>query len=570
MNSADLLAYAPDLAPDQWSERDRRYLEPFATNLDGPVTVLRNLPPEIVGALSSRASRASKGLLRVLLDEYIYPIADGEDRELAAELGRVVAFLHKHGFKNILNNARAQKLYATWYAQYGDDSIGQVTGAHVVTRLSQVAMKEVEDQRIGLEPIEQSSRYVRFDRKVGLPGQGGRYLYYVPKPDLERLGLADEYAAVMDTLFDTYAELLPELAAWLAEKYPEEKPTVVEKKALDILRGLLPMATIGQVAFRGNGQAWEYLIARSSHHELGEMRWFSGALRAELDREIPSLLFRLDKEDSLHYQRELAGRRGRVRSLLTRFETEGVIPQFGNGSHSAVKLLEYDPHAEEKIVAAALYNESHAPWSALLTAAHAMTAEERLEALRAYVGDRKARWQKVGRALENAELFFEITMNIGAYRDLHRHRMHTQERQPFSIYHGYDIPVELVDAGLEERYISALDSDRLLALFNRLEDESPLLAQYVVPLAYRVRFYQRQNLRQFFWETELRTIPEGHPDYRAVEQEKVRLVLAKLPSLGEFLKANMQQYVFARRGQDERIAQKTERIAEGLSGEGKR
>ncbi|MDP3947270.1 MAG: FAD-dependent thymidylate synthase [bacterium] len=565
MNHQDLERYAPDLAPEEWSERDRRYLEPFATNLDGPVTVIHNLPPEIVGALCSRASRASKSLLRVFLDEYVYPIADGEDPKLAAELDLVVDFLREHGFKNILNNARAQKLYATWYAQYGDDSIGQVTGAHVVTRLSQVAMKEAEDQRIALEPIEQSTRFVRLDQKVR-----GRYLYYVPWPDLERLGLLGEYTAAMDMLFDTYAALIPELTAWFAEKYPEEKPTVIEKKALDTLRGLLPMATQGQVAFRGNGQAYEYLIARNSHHELGELRWFAGALRAELDREIPSLLLRLDKEESMHYQRELAGRRGRMRAIVRRFEADGTIPQFSNDSNFTVKLLECDSHAEEKIVAAALWNESHASWSALQDAARAMTPEERLEVVRAYVGDRQARWQKVGRALENAELFFEITMNIGAYRDLHRHRMHTQERQPFSMHHRYDLPVELVDAGLDGRFVAALDSDRLSALFERLEDENPLLAQYVVPLAYRVRFYQRQNLRQFFWETELRTIPEGHPDYRAVEQEKVRLVLAKLPAIGEFLKANMQQYVFARRGQDERIADKEKRVVEGLSGEGKK
>ncbi|MDO8536629.1 MAG: FAD-dependent thymidylate synthase, partial [bacterium] len=225
--------YAPDFPAETWSERDRYLLAPFVSSLDGFISVLKNLPPEIVGALCSRASRASKSLLRVLLDEYIYPILNGEDKELARELEQVIDFLHKHGFKNILNNQRAQAFFAKWLSQYGDDSIAQMTGTHVtIWGISQVAMKFVEDQRIGLEPIEKSTRYVNFGNKVG-----GRYLYYIPRPDLERLGLLNEYISAMDHLFDTYVELQQPLIAWLKENF-SEKDSVLEKKAFDTLRGL--------------------------------------------------------------------------------------------------------------------------------------------------------------------------------------------------------------------------------------------------------------------------------------------------------------------------------------------
>src|SRR5215475_4124344 len=180
--------YRPDFSPGHWSDRDRHFLEAFASNPDGIVSVLRNLPPEITGALCSRASRASGSLLEVLLKEYIYPIVNGEDATLAAELEDTIDFLKEHGFKNILNNQRAQAFYFKWLSQYGDDSIAQVTGTHVIVwGLSQVAMKFIEDQRIGLEPIEKSTRYVNFGSKVG-----GKYLYYVPRPDLEQLGLLPE------------------------------------------------------------------------------------------------------------------------------------------------------------------------------------------------------------------------------------------------------------------------------------------------------------------------------------------------------------------------------------------
>src|ERR1044071_5079667 len=112
--------YRPDFSPGRWSERDREFLEAFASNPDGIVSVLRNLPPEITGALCSRASRASASLLEVLLSEYIYPIVDGEDARLAGELEETVRFLKEDGFKKILNNQRAQAFYSKWLSQYGD------------------------------------------------------------------------------------------------------------------------------------------------------------------------------------------------------------------------------------------------------------------------------------------------------------------------------------------------------------------------------------------------------------------------------------------------------------------
>src|ERR1051325_10212712 len=192
--------YRPDFNPGKWSDRDRHFLEAFATNPRGIVSVLRNLPPEITGALCSRASRASGSLLEVLLKEYIDPILTGDDAALAQELEDTVRFLKEHGFKNILNNQRAQAFYSKWLSQYGDDSIAQITGTHVlVWGISQVAMKFIEDQRVGLEPIEKSTRYVNFGTK-----SAGRYLYYIPKPDLDRYGMLAEYTAVMDHLFNTY------------------------------------------------------------------------------------------------------------------------------------------------------------------------------------------------------------------------------------------------------------------------------------------------------------------------------------------------------------------------------
>jgi len=546
----DVSQYRPDFSAGDWSAEDLKFLEAFASNPRGIISVLRNLPPEITGALCSRASRASGSLWEVLLQEYLYPIVNGDDRGVAKELEETVAFLKDHGFKNILNNQRAQAFYSKWLSQYGDDSIAQITGTHVIAwGISQVAMKFIEDQRVGLEPIEKSTRYVNFGSK-----SGGRYLYYIPRPDLERYGLLDEYRAVMDQLFDTYVSLLPPLQTWLRANF-DEKDSVLEKKAFDTLRGLLPMATLGQVAFRGNAQAFEYLINRTARHPLGELRWFAQDLKRELDTEIPSLLLRISDEKSQEYQTYLNRRYENVRKLEVREEIDRV-------PRAEVRLVELDPESETKILAAILFQQSHGTWEQALAVAGSWGEEERRKVFDAYLPSRKGRWYKVGRAFESAYMRFEIVMDIGSYRDLHRHRMMTQERQVFSAHHGFATPAELVEAGLSERFERAVE--RAAELFRKLEPLDRELAQYAVPLACRVRFYQWQNFRQLFWEAELRTVSQGHPDYRFIEHEKYRLIREKFPMIASYMLVDTNDYAIARRGTEERILEKEKRIIEEL------
>jgi thymidylate synthase ThyX len=542
--------YQPDFSPASWTPRDRHFLEAFTTNPDGIVSVLRNLPPEITGALCSRASRASGSLLEVLLKEYIYPIIDGDDPALAAELEQTVQFLRDHGFKHILNNQRAQAFYSKWLSQYGDDSIAQITGSHVIVwGISQVAMKFIEDQRVGLEPIEKSTRYVNFGTKVG-----GKYLYYVPKPDLERHGLLRDYIDTMDHLFATYVSLLPPLQDWL-RKTVDERGSILEKKAFDTLRGLLPMSTLGQVAFRGNAQAFEYLINRTAQHPLGELRWFARELKCELDKEIPSLLLRLNDEKSRDYQQYLSGRYQAVRQFMQQ-------PSVETRSKPQVRLVEYDDKSEIRILAAILFQQIHSSWSDALSKAEALTEAEKHDVFSRYFLRRSARWQKVGRALENAYLRFEIIMDIGSYRDLHRHRMMTQERQEFSTFHGYNVPTEIEQSNLAGPFEEALQ--RADALFRKMEPVDRDLAQYAVPLAYRMRFYQWQNFRQLFWETELRTVSQGHPDYRFIEHEKYRFVKEKFPLIASFMLVDLNDYAIARRGTEEQILAKEQKLIERL------
>jgi thymidylate synthase ThyX len=314
------------------------------------------------------------------------------------------------------------------------------------------------------------------------------------------------------------------------------------------------MSTLGQVAFRGNAQAFEYLINRTAKHSLGELRWFAGELKRELDKEIPSLLLRVSDEKSQEYQDYLSRRYENVRQL----EPPVVEPAAG----AQVRLVEYDPDSELKILAGILFQQTHGTWGQALDRARGLSAEQRREVFDAYVPGRKGRWYKVGRAFENAYMRFEIVMDAGSYRDLHRHRMMTQERQLFSTHHGFTTPSELTDSGLSSAFNEAIE--RAAGLFRKLEVVDCDLAQYAVPLASRMRFYQWQNFRQLFWEAELRTVSQGHPDYRFIEHEKYRLIQEKFPLIASYMLVDTADYTIARRGTEERILEKEKKIMEGL------
>lgn len=145
-------------------------------------------------------------------------------------------------------------------------------------------------------------------------------------------------------------------------------------------------------------------------------------------------------------------------------------------------------------------------------------------------------------------------MDIGGWRDLHRHRMLTQQRQLFGCEHGYDIPGEVKEAGFSAEYAGVMDKAK--QVYEEIAEQDGEIAQYAVPMGYRVRFMQWQNIRECFWEMELRTIPEGHPSYRNIEQEKFRLFEEAYPLIAEYMQVNMEDYNFARRGQEEKIQSK--------------
>jgi thymidylate synthase ThyX len=526
----------------EFTADEERSLTPFFTNLDRPVFGLK-LPQEVAGALFSRYSRSAKSLRRTFLDEFL------GDPELGLK-GLLGAQTSASDNSAALKKARA--FYDRVLVGYGDDSVAQLGGAHIACEnISNVAAKLLEDARIGIAPLEKSTRYVRFDQKDA----AGQYLFY-REPKIMASRHREAYLEVMNLLFDTYSRQMEPMLEFVSGSLPIEQMEVrdpatgrplsydeakqneklrrwaetayratVRAHACDVLRSYLPAATLTNVGMFGVGQAFEYLLSKLYSHDLTEAKELASAMHGELNQLIPSFVKRAQFNDYL------AGTTAAAKALAAR-----SLRTISAATTETVTLIDYDAAAEEKILAAILYGHARHPLQQSRQIAAAMGQEARREILQEIFAKRRHRRDKPSRALENVYYTFDILGNLGCYRDLHRHRVLTQERQDFTTVHGYDTPPEIEEAGFKPAF------DRCMGpaaeLYERMYRELPSEAQYVVPFAYRIRWYMKMNLREAVHFCELRTMPQGHPDYRFIAQEiwrKIQEVHPTLAEIGKFI-----------------------------------
>jgi len=526
---------------ETFTDEERKLLAPFVSNFDKPVFVLRNLPEVVKGALFSRYSRSTKSLRRTLLDEFIK-----SDIGFADVTGDVST-------DDAIATDKAEKFYDRVLVQYGDDSVAELAGAHIALEdISIVATKIVEDARLGLSPLEKSTRYVYFDQKVD-----GKYRFY-REPTLMKSEFAEEYEQTCNMLFDVYSSLIPKVSEYVKGKMPKDEKisdrvyeATVRAKTCDTLRGLLPASTLTNMGFFGNGRSYEYLITKMYAEPLAEMKELAASMQNELRTVIPSFVKRPDSEHGKMMQDYFSN----VRQDM---EQKGA-PLGNDTDNTDVKLVDYDKDAEEKILVSALYPYSGLTMEKLKEKISGMSDEEKAAILNSYVGKRTNRRHKPGRAFEEAYYTFEICTNFGAYRDLHRHRVLTQQRQLLGCTLGATVPQEITKSGHVDEFVDAMEAAR--KVWEKIHARYPKESQYVVPLAYNIRWQITMNLREAFHFCELRSARQGHIDYRIIAQKMFEEMQKVHPNLAKSMKyMDMDKYEFERLEAEKRIDRKIEEL----------
>jgi thymidylate synthase ThyX len=449
---------------------------------------------------------------------------------------------------------KAHDFYDRILDGFGDDSIAELGGAHLaIENVSMIATKALEDSRIGGSPLEKSTRYIYFDQK-----KDGEYLFY-KEPVLMTSAFRDLYLQTCNHLFATYSKLIPILTAQMEEKLPKENhisktayTAALRAKVLDCLRGLLPASSLTNLGFFGNGRFFEQLIRKLSIHNLSELQETSKEILAELTKVIPSFVKRAGPANK--YAQAYGCFSEQMREDLRRL-AKIHCPNISEKKDPGVFLISSDPDAEKKVAGALLFEHVDASLSDLWEKARNLSEEEVARILDAACLSRENRRHKSPRALEMASFTFEIVADFGIYRDLQRHRMLTQERQLLTCNYGYFVPPEIVGTEMEKEYIQAMEEAK--KAYDLIAKELPEEAQYVVPMAYHLRWYFHVNLRSLQWLAELRSSPAGHPSYRLVAQEMVRQVCNVCPAFERFFRfVDFEGYDLGRMGQEMRRVEK--------------
>lgn len=512
------------ISDEKFTEEQVNILQKYVSSMTSNIYVLKNLPEVIKGALFSRYSRSPFGLRTLLLNEFIM----NQDFSFS----KCIQSQNEEA-DQILAIQKAQDFYEKILEGFGDDSIGELGGAHLaLENVSIIAAKAIEDCRIGGSPLEKSTRYIYFDQKVN-----GDYRFY-KEPILMTSAYKELYLNTCRMLFETYTRLIPPMTAFFEKQFPKKESisevayrAALRAKVLDCLRGLLPAGSLTNLGVFGNGRFFENLIKKLNSCNLAEFQEIGKSSYNELSKVIPSFIKRT--QSSSRHQIEYVNFIEQTRNNLKILSDEHC-KQITSNKKSSIQLINYDPSSVSKVCAALLFEYNQVSLKELQVYCSNLSEDEIIRIFEAASSARENRRHKSPRALENATFIFEMVADFGIYRDLQRHRMLTQERQLLSCEYGYFTPNEILGTDMEKEYENAMKLAK--KAYDTIAIELPEEAQYVVPMAYNLHWYFHINLRALQWLCELRSSPAGHPNYRFVAQEMAKQVTSVLPQFECFFK----------------------------------
>jgi thymidylate kinase/thymidylate synthase ThyX len=490
------------------------FLKDAVTNTEGNVYAFNDkMSPLTIAAAMARLSRRGDDMRITILDEFA--AAMGKDEKL---LQRVIT-------------------------AYGDDSVQQLVGQHLVVEgASNLLTKKLEWGRLAAY-LEQSTRYIYFDQK----DENGKYKYYIPTDFDNKTKVT--YEETMDRIFDLYSEMVRKTTAYVRSNSSvpkEEQDTAwqgaTRAQACDAVRPVLPVATKSTVGIFASGQALESLIMHLMSDDLPEAREVGKQILEESRNVIPTFLERADKPDrggaTMAY---VANTRHAVRELADKY-----LPDNHASETEAVNLTAVWPRNELDLVPDMLYEHSNLPLKELQEEVSTWPISRRMDVFEAYMGERLNRRHRPGRALEKAHYSWDLVCDYGIFRDLQRHRMvDDMNWQLLTPRYGYDIPQLVEDAGMTDLFEECFDLS--LQLYSTLQAAGyNLEAQYATLLGHKMRWKVTYNAREAFHLHELRTSPQGHPGYRKLVQQMHDKLAEVHPMMAEAMK-------FVNQGEDEAL-----------------
>jgi thymidylate synthase ThyX len=530
----------------EFSNRERKILKKHFSNSDKSVFAV--ITPRQVdrGALMSRYSRTDKSMRKIFLDEFLK------------------------------NKNRGEEFYDRVLLEYGDDSVAELGIAQIaVEGLSNIAVKKIEDRRIGFSYLEKSSRYVSWDKKIK-----GKYKFLY-EPIIMKTKFADEYINACKLDFEIYSKNIDPMLKLIRErdsinnyKFKDKDgkerkfnainddsiiksairiyKAATKAKALDALRSLLPASTLTNVGVTGNGRSFEYLLSILFASKLKEENDLASQIKHELDTTIKSFVRRSDDKYGKILQRYLNSIKKSAQNIAKTSISGTPI------KGKMVKLVESETEIKviNSVISAIIYEQSPGiSFENILQQVKKIPTERKKKIILEMTNIRKNRRHRPSRAFEMAEYTFDLVTNFGMFRDFHRHRALTLERQLLTTFHGFDMPQEVKDLGIENEFKECMSNTD--NVFKKIQKRFPEEAQYVVNFAYNYPYMMKMNMREAVHMIELRTVPQGHQDYRIVAQKMYQAINRKHPILSNIMKfVDMNKYELERFESEKRTEEK--------------
>jgi thymidylate synthase ThyX len=431
-----------------------------------------------------------------------------------------------------LSDEKSAQFHEKWVVGYGHASVAEHAVLHIAfENVSRLAIESIEGNRLA-SYTEKSTRYQRW----------GPDDFTVP-PELEGHPLCHAYVETIRLLFKTYADSLEPVRSLVLDRFPRrenEKDEAwdrrIRSKYVDVCRFILPAAALANVGMTANARVLENTIRKMLSHELAEVRQIGEKVKEVALGETPTLV---KYADAVSYLVE------------TSREIRELEISSGEGDDRGwCGLIDYDKDGEEKILAAALYRFGEISYARALNYVESLSEEQKANLAKSLLG-RLGKYDVPLRELEYSTYTFDLIMDQGAYAEFKRHRMMTQTPQKLTTRLGYATPTLITEAAFESRYEAAMDA--AARMYEKLHQENPSVAQYVVPNGFNRRVLAQFNLREAYAFCQLRSAANAHFSIRRVAQ-RIHEEMARVhPLLTKYMKLHEESWESVEEGNFTRV-----------------
>lgn len=420
-----------------------------------------------------------------------------------------------------LTEEKSAQFHEKWVVGYGHGSVAEHSVLSIaMENVTILATKVIEDNRLA-SYTEKSTRYQVFDRNT----------YYKPKKIMDDPELGPLYQKTGNLLFDTYTELVEPMKEYMKRHHPQPEgmsdglyQNTLKARACDEIRYILPTSTLTNLGMTINARNLEYAISKFLSHPLDEIKELGEEIKKVGLKITPTLIKYAD------YNEYMVNNDKKFEEI-----DQELFNQTKPQNKAEVEIVDFNPLAENKLVAALLYKQSKLPYHQIAEKVKGMSQEEK-EKIIDEAMKRRGPHDRPPRELEHIYYTFDILMDYGAFRDIQRHRICTQTNQKVTIAHGYDTPQAIIDAGFEDKFKNCMETanETYEKIFAKYPDE----AQYIVPLAYRKRTLFTWNLRELHHFIPLRSSKAGHWSYRHIAQLCYDKLMEIHPVLAKYIRVN--------------------------------